>query len=220
MVLQWDPPPPSHVACLQQAAIIYRLPARPRKTRTVPAVSSISKHMPVGSRSGHRNLGSIYHLGILDALNLGDNDSEPPRVWCRLSCESERIRLWLLDTRRNCVSGRLGWRWSICLDEHTAPYQVATDLGPKLGVQEESLRRWIIQAQIDGGSRAGLRTAQREEVRALKRQVRDLEETVEVLKVASVSFAEESGPRVTLRSAEDVEMVATQRVPEYSPVHC
>lgn len=81
------------------------------------------------------------------------------------------------------------------LDDQNTPYQVAADLAPKLGVKKESLRRWIIQAQIDGGNRAGLTTIEQEEIKALKRQVRDLEEANEILKAASIFFAGELDPR-------------------------
>ena len=43
------------------------------------------------------------------------------------------------------------------LDGSTTPYQVAADLGPKLGIGKESLRRWIIQAQVDAGQTQGRR---------------------------------------------------------------
>ena len=36
-------------------------------------------------------------------------------------------------------------------DEYGSVYKVAKALGPKLGVQPESLRRWVAQAQVDAG---------------------------------------------------------------------
>ena len=81
------------------------------------------------------------------------------------------------------------------LDESTTPYQVAADLGPKLGIGKETLRRWLIQAQVDAGQRPGETTAERAEVRELRRQLREAEEVIEVLKAASVFFAGELDPR-------------------------
>ena len=81
------------------------------------------------------------------------------------------------------------------LDDSTTPYQVAADLGPKLGIGKESLRRWIIQAQVDAGVAPGETTAERAETRELKRKLREAEEIIEVLKAASVFFAGEPGPR-------------------------
>ena len=81
------------------------------------------------------------------------------------------------------------------LDGSTTPYQVAADLGPKLGIGKESLRRWIIQAQVDAGQTPGQTTEERLEMRELRRQLREAEEVIEVLKAASVFFAGELDPR-------------------------
>lgn len=81
------------------------------------------------------------------------------------------------------------------LDDQTTPYQVATDLAPKLGVKKESLRRWIIQAQIDQGLVVGTTSEEREETKRLKKELREANDVIEVLKAASVFFAGEPGPR-------------------------
>ena len=81
------------------------------------------------------------------------------------------------------------------LDGSTTAYQVAADLGPKLGIGKESLRRWIIQAQVDAGQAPGQTTEERLEMRELRRQLREAEEVIEVLKAASVFFAGELDPR-------------------------
>jgi len=39
------------------------------------------------------------------------------------------------------------------LDEYPSPWAAAQALGPKLGVGPETLRKWIVQAQVDGGVR-------------------------------------------------------------------
>jgi transposase-like protein len=59
-------------------------------------------------------------------------------------------------------------------------------LGPKLGVGPETLRKWIVQAQVDGGARPGPSSEELTEIKALKSQVRDLTEANEILKAASV----------------------------------
>ena len=44
------------------------------------------------------------------------------------------------------------------------------------GLGEETVRRWMIPAQIDGGQRQGATSEERAEIRELKAKVRRLEE--------------------------------------------
>lgn len=66
--------------------------------------------------------------------------------------------------------------------------QVAGDLG----INYESLRQWVRQAEADAGQRADrLTTQERERLKDLEREVRDLRKANEILKAASVFFAKE-----------------------------
>ncbi len=66
--------------------------------------------------------------------------------------------------------------------------QIAKDLG----VHREALRLWVRQAEADAGTRNDrLTTAERERLRELEREVRDLRKANEILKAASVFFAKE-----------------------------
>jgi transposase len=79
------------------------------------------------------------------------------------------------------------------LGEYPSPWAAAQALGPKLGVGAETLRQWIVQGLADAGG-PGPTTAEREEIKRLKAQVRDLQEANEILKAATVFFARELGP--------------------------
>ena len=61
-----------------------------------------------------------------------------------------------------------------------------------LGVHPDSLRTWMQQDEADNGTRNDrLTSAEREELSALRREVRDLRRSNEILKAASVFFARE-----------------------------
>jgi transposase len=69
--------------------------------------------------------------------------------------------------------------------------RVANDLG----VHREALRQWVRQAEADAGTRRDrLTTAERERLKSLEREVRDLRRANEILKSASVYFAKELDP--------------------------
>ena len=81
------------------------------------------------------------------------------------------------------------------LGEYASPWAAAQALGPKLGVGAETLRKWIVQAQVDAGDRHGPTSTELEEIKRLKAEVRDLKEANEILKAASIFFARELDPR-------------------------
>jgi transposase len=58
----------------------------------------------------------------------------------------------------------------------------------------ETLRKWLRQAEVDEGARAGTSTAEAAEVRALKRKVSELERTISILTEATRFFAREADP--------------------------
>lgn len=70
-------------------------------------------------------------------------------------------------------------------------------LAPKLSVGVETLRKLVVQAQIDAGVTAGPTTIELEEIKKLKAQNRDLRESNEILKAASIFFSSGSSTPAT-----------------------
>ena len=83
--------------------------------------------------------------------------------------------------------------------DHVAEYPsltaAAEAVARREGVGKESVRRWVLQAQIDGGQRQGATSQELAEIRDLKAKVRRLEEDNEILRRASIFFAGELDPR-------------------------
>lgn len=68
---------------------------------------------------------------------------------------------------------------------------IISDTGLKLGVSRESLRRWVVQAEIDQGERPGVSREESAEIRRLRKENAELKRTNEILKLASAFFAKE-----------------------------
>jgi transposase-like protein len=81
------------------------------------------------------------------------------------------------------------------LEEYGSAWAAAQALGPKLGVGPETLRKWVVQAQADDGSRPGPTSEELAEIKRLKKENADLREANEILKAASIFFARELDPR-------------------------
>jgi transposase len=81
------------------------------------------------------------------------------------------------------------------LPEYASLTAAAEAVARREGVGKESVRRWVVQAQIDGGQRPGATSEELAEIRELKAKVRRLEEDNEILRRASIFFAGELDPR-------------------------
>ena len=83
--------------------------------------------------------------------------------------------------------------------DHRGDYDSDTALAEavasKVGVGRETVRRWIIQADIDAGTRAGASTDEQAEIKRQKAENKRLREDNEILRSATVFFAGELDPR-------------------------
>jgi transposase len=76
-------------------------------------------------------------------------------------------------------------------DSGKSMFQIARDLG----ISYETLRKWVHQAETDGGAREGLTTEERQELQRLRRENWVLREEREILKKAAAFFAKETGQK-------------------------
>ena len=74
--------------------------------------------------------------------------------------------------------------------EHASQHAAIRSIAAKIGCSRETLRNWVRQAERDQGLRAGSTTDERERLRALEREVRELRQANEILRKASAYFAQ------------------------------
>jgi transposase len=64
-------------------------------------------------------------------------------------------------------------------------------IGEQLGINPETLRGWVSQAEVDAGSRPGTTTSDAQRVGELERENRELRRANSILRSASAFFAAE-----------------------------
>ena len=73
--------------------------------------------------------------------------------------------------------------------EHGSQYAAIQSIAAKIGCSGETLRNWVRQAERDRGLRAGPTTQERDRIKALERENRELRQANEILRKASAYFA-------------------------------
>jgi transposase len=73
--------------------------------------------------------------------------------------------------------------------EHASEWAAIGSIAAKIGCTAETLRGWVRQSERDQGLRAGPTTDERERIRSLEREVRELRQANEILRKASAYFA-------------------------------
>ncbi len=66
-----------------------------------------------------------------------------------------------------------------------------TRIGEQLGINSETLRGWVAQAEVDTGSRSGTSTSDAQRIAELERENRELRRANSILRSASTFFAAE-----------------------------
>ena len=74
--------------------------------------------------------------------------------------------------------------------DHASQWAAIASIAAKIGCTAETLRLWVRQAERDQGVRAGPTTDDRERIKALERENRELRRANEILKKASAYFAQ------------------------------
>ncbi|GGN10907.1 transposase [Terrabacter tumescens] len=62
-------------------------------------------------------------------------------------------------------------------------------VGAQLGINPDTLRNWVQQAEVDEGHRPGVSTAEAKRIAELEREVKELRRANEILRTASAFFA-------------------------------
>ena len=73
---------------------------------------------------------------------------------------------------------------------HDSQWAAMRSIAAKLGCSTETLRNWVRQAERDGGRRSGLRCDERQRLKKLERENRELKRANEILRKASAYFAQ------------------------------
>jgi transposase-like protein len=96
--------------------------------------------------------------------------------------------------KQNTFSPEVRERAVRLVQEHRQDYQslwaAVESIAPKIGCNASTLLEWVKRAEVDTGARAGVTTDERERMKALEREVRELRRANEILRTASAFFAQ------------------------------
>ena len=73
---------------------------------------------------------------------------------------------------------------------HDSQWAAIESIAEKIGCTSETLRKWVRQDERDRGRRPGLTSAERERLKTLERENRELRRANEILRKASAYFAQ------------------------------
>ena len=73
--------------------------------------------------------------------------------------------------------------------DYGSQWEAICSIAEKFGTTSETMRRWVRQAEVDGGARPGVSSVEGKRIRELERENRELRRANEILKSASAFFA-------------------------------
>jgi transposase-like protein len=74
--------------------------------------------------------------------------------------------------------------------EYSSMWAAIESIAPKIGCVPQTLNEWVRKHEVETGMRDGVTSAERERVKALEREVKELRKANEILKLASAFFAQ------------------------------
>jgi transposase-like protein len=75
-------------------------------------------------------------------------------------------------------------------DGYPSLWAAVESIAPKIGCVPQTLLEWVKRAEIDSGQRDGPTTTERERLKALERENKELRRANEILRTASAFFAQ------------------------------
>ena len=74
--------------------------------------------------------------------------------------------------------------------EYPSLWAAVESIAPKIGCVPQTLLSWVNRDEVDAGQRDGLATSERERLKQLERENKELRRANEILKTASAFFAQ------------------------------
>ena len=74
--------------------------------------------------------------------------------------------------------------------DHPSQWAAVESIAPKIGCVPHTLHEWVRKHEIDSGLRDGVTSEERDRIKALEREVKELRRANEILKLASAFFAQ------------------------------
>jgi len=74
--------------------------------------------------------------------------------------------------------------------EYPSLWAAIESIAPKIGCVPQTLLEWVKRHEVDSGAREGVTTAEKDRIKDLEREVKELRRANEILKLASAFFAQ------------------------------